>query len=134
MPAPPNGTVSYLLDTSAIIAYLLSEPEAGRVWALRAEAAIPFIALTELYAAMHGKLGQAKADEAVALVKGWHLPLVWPNEASVLLAGRWNARYKMGFGDSYIAALAFHTRTVLVTKDLDFNPLRPALKLLQLSD
>jgi len=133
MPASAKRPPRYLLDTSAILAYLLNEPAAGRVAALQTQAALPFVSVAELYAALWVRLGQAKADEAVAAVRAWELPWLWPTEEVVLLAGRWRAVYRLGLADSFIAALAFLTHATLVSKDPDFRPLQPDLRLLDLS-
>lgn len=133
MPASAKRVPRYLLDTSAILAYLLNEPAAGRVAALHSQAALPFVAVAELYAAIWLKLGQAKADEVVAAVRAWALPWLWPTEEAVLLAGRWRAVYRLGLADSFIAALAFLSHTTLVTKDPDFRPLAPDLHVLDLT-
>jgi predicted nucleic acid-binding protein len=132
MPASAKHPPRYLLDTSAILTYLLNEPAASRVAALQHQAALPFVAIAELYAAVWLKLGQAQADEAVAAVRAWQLPWFWPTEEAVLLAGRWRAVYRLGLADSFIAALAFLSQTTLVTKDPDFRPLQPDLRLLDL--
>lgn len=132
MPGSVKREILYLLDTSAILAYLLNEPEAGRVAKIYKQAALPFVALAELYAALWLKLGQAKADEAVAAIRAWQLPWLWPTEEAALLAGRWRAIHRLGLADGFIAALAFLARLTLVTKDPDFHPLQPDLRLLDL--
>ena len=119
-----------MLDSSAILAYLLNEPEAGRIASLRAQASLPFVAPAELYAALWLKFDQAKADAAIAAIRAWQLPWLWPTEETVLLAGRWRAVYRLGLADSFIAALTFVHRATLVTKDLDFRGLNQELKLL----
>ena len=69
MPASRARSVKYLLDSSAILAYLLDEPEAARVGALYQQAGLPFVALSELYAALWLRFGQAKSDEAIATIR-----------------------------------------------------------------
>ena len=130
MPETPESRAAYVLDTSAILAYLLNEPAAARVKSLHRQAAIPFIAISELYAALWIRYGQAKADAAAVAVREWQLPTLWPSEEVVLLAGRWRATYRLGLGDSYIAALTFMSQSILVTKDADFLPLQSSLRLL----
>ena len=134
MPASAKRQAAYVLDSSAILAYLLDEPEAARVEALHAQASLPFIALSELYAALWLRFGQAKADEALASIRQWNLPWLWPTEQTVFLAGRWRAEHRLGLADSFIAALAFLHEATLVTKDSDFQPLRADLKLLFLRE
>ena len=130
MPASAERAPSYVLDSSAILAYLLNEPKASRVAALHSHASIPFIVPAELYAALWLKFGQAKADEAIAAIRQWQLPWLWPTEASVLLAGRWRAVYRLGLADSFIASLAFIHQATLVTKNSDFQHLKQEVKLL----
>lgn len=132
MPTSANPEVTYLLDTSAILAYLLNEPEATRVAHLHKQAALPFVAFAELYAALWLKFSQAKADEAVATIRAWQLPWLWPTVEVVLLAGRWRALYRLGLADGFIAALASFYRVTLVTKDSDFHVLHRDLRLLTL--
>ena len=129
MPASSKREARYLLDSSAILAYLLNEPEAARVHTLHQEAALPFIALAELYAAIWLKAGQAKADETIAALRAWQLPWVWAAEQDLLLSGRWRAIYRLGLADSLIAALAALRGLTLVTKDPDFHALKSELKL-----
>lgn len=130
MPASAEREAIYALDSSAILAYLLNEPHASRIDALHAQASLPFIALSELYAALWLKFGQPKADEAIAAIRAWQLPWLWPTEETVLLAGRWRAIYRLGLADSFIAALTYLHHATLVTKDPDFHSLEPDLKLL----
>ena len=130
MPALRARSVKFLLDSSAILAYLLDEPEAARVVALQRQAGLPFVSLSELYAALWLRYGQAKADHAIASIRQWRLPWVWPNEQVMLVAGRLRALHRLGLADSLIAALAFVSGATLVTKDSDFRALEPDLKLL----
>lgn len=120
----------YLLDSSAILAYLLNEGPASRVAAIHSRAAIPFIAPAELYAALWLRFGPAKADEAVAAVRGWRLPWIWPSEEAVLLAGKWRAIHRLGLADSFIAALSFLHQATLVTRDSDYRCLQSDLRIL----
>ena len=133
MPSSTKADALFLLDTSAILAYLLNEPQASRVAAFHPKAVLPFIALSELYAALWLKFGQDKADEAVVTVQQWRRPWLWPTPESTLLAGRWRACYRLGLGDSFIAALAFTYGATLVTKDSDFRVLERELRLLYLA-
>lgn len=130
MPASGKPEFTYVLDTSAILTYLLDEPEAARVASLHRHAAVPFIAISELYAALWLRFGQAKADQVVAAVKDWRLPWLWPTEETLCLAGRLRAVYRLGLADGFIVALAFIHQLILVTKDHDFRSLQPDLKII----
>ncbi len=131
--AQSKVTAGYVLDTSAIVAYLLNEPQAAQVEKLHRESALPFVSLCELYAALWLRFGQVKANEAVATIQHWNLSWVWPTEQTLLLAGRWRALHRLGLGDSLIAALTYLSQMTLVTKDRDFLVLKPDLHILLLA-
>lgn len=132
MPASARPAGTHLLDTSAILAYLLNEPEATRVSEVHHVSCLPFITLAELYAALWIKFDQPTADVAIATLRQWKRPWLWPTETTLLLAGRLRALHRLGLADSLIAALAVAHHLVLVTKDSDFQSLEPDLKLLRL--
>jgi len=52
---PKKRSFDVVLDTSALIAYLTNEPEAEHVAGLKSKAALPFMALTELYYLVTGR-------------------------------------------------------------------------------
>lgn len=118
----------YLLDTSALIAYLSNEGEAYAVTKCLQESAIPFMALSELYYLTWAKKGQAEADFIYGIVLSWKLPTFLPNERVILTAGRLKAQYRMGIADSYIAAMAIEGKLLLVTKDKDFQAVEKEVK------
>jgi predicted nucleic acid-binding protein len=132
MPTSAKPSPTYLLDTSAILAYLLKEAEGSRVHAVAERAAIPFISIAELYAMLWNRFDRSKADEVIATLKEWQRPWLWPTEGVLLLAGKFRALYRLGLADGLIAALAVVHGVTLVTKDPDFRALRPDLKLLEL--
>lgn len=125
---------AYVLDTSALIAYLAAESGAERVQTLRTASALPFIALTELYYTTWRRQDRELAEEIIQHVLTWKLPILFPDTRLSLTAGLLKARFGLGIADSFVAAFALDRQATLVTKDPDFNPLRPQLKLLQLSD
>ncbi|MFH1454299.1 MAG: PIN domain-containing protein [Armatimonadota bacterium] len=114
----------YILDTSALIAYLANERGADDISSILNNCAIPFICLTELYYLVWNRLDKAKADSIYGIVKSWDLPVLLPNERVILNAGRLKAIYKLGIADSYIASFAIEHNCKLVTKDLDYNVLK----------
>ena len=114
----------FLLDTSALIAYLANENGADEVSKVLPESKIPFICLSELYYLVWNKKGKADADKIYGIVKSWNLPILYPNERVILNAGRIKAVYKLGISDSYIAALALEENVSLITKDKDYNILK----------
>ena len=134
MADPLEGRAPYILDTSAILAYLAGESGSERLATHHRNSAIPFMALSELYYVIWQKKGKAAADGAVALVKAWKLPLLLPDERVILMAGRLKAMYRLGIADSYMAAFALDRAGTLVTKDPDFQALRTEIKILALEE
>lgn len=129
---PKAKSFSCVLDTSAIIAYLADEAGAARVQILKPKAAIPFMAYSELYYLVWQRQGKPQADTLYGLVKSWEIPLLLPNERTLLTAGRLKATYKLGIADSYIAAFALLHKVPLVTKDPDYQALGSELELVKL--
>ena len=119
-----------VLDTSALIAYLANEEEAGHVLKILPESSIPFICLSELYYLIWQKKSRAEADTIYGIVKSWNLPVLYPNERVILNAGRIKAVYKLGIADSYIAAFVLEGDAQLITKDKDYRILEKEMRIL----
>lgn len=111
----------WLLDTSALLAYLNNEREATKVARVLPVACIPFMALSELYYLVWREQGERQADTVFALVTHWGTPVLFPDDKCVLIAGRFKAKYRLGIADSYIAAVAAMRNLTLLTKDPDFR-------------
>lgn len=122
----------FVLDTSALIAFLADEKEASEVLKVLALSRIPFICLSELYYIVWHRIDRAEADRIYGVVKSWNLPVLYPNERVILNAGRIKAVYKLGIADSYIAAFSVDEGLPLVTKDKDYEILGKEIKLLAL--
>lgn len=123
----------FILDTSAILAYLHGEKGGELLDLVWGASSIPFIAMSELYYVIWRKAGKAEADRAFAIVKGWNLPIHTPDERVILTSGRFKMLYRLGISDSYIAAFAFINRAVLITKDPDFKTLTEEIKIFHLN-
>ncbi len=122
----------FVLDTSALIAFLADEKEASEVLKVISLSRIPFICLSELYYIVWNKKDRAEADRIYGIVKNWDLPVLYPNERVILNAGRIKAVYKLGIADSYIGAFSMDTGFPLVTKDKDYKILEQEIKILAL--
>lgn len=122
----------FVLDTSALIAFLADEKEAPVVLKVLALSKIPFICLSELYYLVWSKKDRAEADRIYGIVKSWNLPVLYPNERIMLSAGRIKAVYKLGIADSYVAAFSLDEGFPLVTKDKDYKVLEQEIKLMAL--
>ena len=129
MCAEKNAVVRYLLDTSALIAYLGNEEGAEKVSRVRNVSSLPFIAISELYYVVWLKKDKAEADRIYGFVKSWRMPVLSPTEKVIITAGRIKAVYKLGVANSYIAAFAHDAKVPLMTKDEDFSVLKDEIEI-----
>lgn len=130
---------TYILDTSAILAYIededgaddvdriLIEAEAGR-----ANVLISFISLTELFYITRREVGEEKALERVQLIRALALRIYESDENINIAAGRLKADHRISLADAYIAALCQHHRGVMVHKDPEFEQLASLIRELRL--
>ncbi len=118
----------FVLDTSALIAYLAGEKGSDAASKLIPQSSVPFICLSEIYYLLWNKKGKAEADKIYGIIKSWNLPILYPHERIILNAGRLKAIYKLGISDSYIAAFALEEALPLVTKDKDYNVLKEEIE------
>ena len=128
------NTPIFILDTSAILAYVQEEPGAQRVYSLLIEAkakrcriSISFATISEVYYIICQKQGPPPARELVALLKELPIEIVQSNERITLAAGRLKAAYRLSFADAFIAATAMEKEGVLVHKDPEFELIRPSV-------
>jgi|TARA_B100000959_G_scaffold201675_1_gene211089 predicted nucleic acid-binding protein len=120
--------MKYILDTSAILAYLGKEKGSAKLASFKSRSAIPFIALTELYHITWQKKGKVTADKTYGVVKAWQLPMLLPDEKIILTAGRFKVNYHLGIADSFIIYFANNRKCSLVTKDPDYEVLKDEVK------
>ncbi len=132
-------TSRYVLDTSAILAFTGQEEGAEQVERLLDEAnshktllEACSISLMELYYIAFGRQGQDEALRLVGLVKSWPLALVYPDEKTLLQAGKLKASYRLSVADALIAAVAKRRQATLVHKDPEFLALDQSVTLLTL--
>ena len=114
----------YVLDTSALMAYLEAEEGSDRVEdVLTAEEVIlPFISLMKLYYISLQEQGQTVADERYAAFRRY--PVFWQfDEQTTLTAARLKAANWISFADSMIAAIAIQQGAILVHKDPEYDEL-----------
>jgi predicted nucleic acid-binding protein len=129
----------YLLDTSAILTLtdkedgfekveeLLDQAAAGAV-----EVEISAVSLMEIYYITLQEQGEDRAAHLVSLVKAWPARWVYPDERTLLLAGRFKAFHRLSFADAVIAGSAQLREAVLVHKDPELEALASEIALLTL--
>lgn len=130
---------SYLLDTSAIVAF--REDEAGadqiqqilrKAHAHKAKVYISFMSFMEFYYGVYRLEGKGAATKAYMELKLLPCELVDSSEDLLLLAGEIKDTCSMSLGDSWIAASALKLKACLVHKDPEFEELEGKLELLSL--
>jgi len=117
---------SYLLDTSAILAFLEDEAGAERVETIlrQGQAILPFPVLLEAYYITLQEQPLAEADRRYALLKELPVSLLWAvDEPTLLTAGRFKATYHLSLADALIAAFAVRQKAILVHKDPEYEVL-----------
>lgn len=130
----------YVLDTSAILAFLGGEQGADSVERLlraaragRIQVLVCSISLMEVfYTALRAK-GEDEAVRLLALVRAWPLEWVYPDEKVLLQAGSLKASYRLSVADALIAAVARLHHAKLVHKDPELEALKGQIELLSLT-
>jgi len=127
--------MKYVLDASAVMAYLRGEPGADRVEALLARSssdiAMHAVNLLEVYYKIASYGGEAAAGEAMddLAVLGIRIHEK-VDKALRLRSGFFKMRYPfLSLADSICIALAEQTRSVVVTSDRPFANVKDGVKL-----
>ncbi len=130
---------SYVLDTSAILAFLGGEYGADNVERLlrgsrvgRVRVLVCSITLMEVFYTATREKGEDEAVRLLALVRAWPLEWVYPDEKVLLQAGRLKASHRLSVTDALIAAVAKLRNATLVHKDPELAALRGQLRLMSL--
>jgi len=125
----------FVLDTSAILAYIEDEDGAEDVEELLIKAEnkkvfvyVPFITLTEVFYISMEEKGEKEAFKRVHLIQSLAVGIVESSESITLTAGKLKATNRISFADAYIAAISKELNAVLVHKDPEFENVRPPLK------
>lgn len=125
---------NYVLDTSALIAFMAGEDGADFVEKVLSgknhDVFIPWPVLFEInYVTRRGR-GEKEADRRYVLVNELPAVILWQmEEADVLTAARLKAEFRISFADSIIAACAFRLKAILLHKDPEFKPLGKTIHL-----
>lgn len=132
----------YVLDTSAILAYLRDEAGASLVEGVLERSSdatrsdtkpvlVPFIAMMEVEYQIRRQHATVDVDRLLASVEQWPVDIresdrVWRRQAAVL-----KTEGRLSLADAWIAALALMEDAELVHKDPEFDRV-PRLKVLRL--
>lgn len=116
----------FVLDTSALLTLIEDEAGADRVEDVlrRHRAALPWVALMEVYYVTKQERGQAEADRRHTLIKQMPAEVLWDaDEATILLAGDLKAVHRLSFADALVSAIARRHGAVLLHKDPELDAL-----------
>jgi predicted nucleic acid-binding protein len=129
----------YVLDTSALFAFIQDEEGADRVQNILVSAQknecsvyISFISLAELLYVTWQEEGESAARALVSQVKSLPLSIIESEERLTLAAGRIKASFYLSLGDAFIAAAAQIVSGTLVHKDPEFLPVAGIISLEEL--
>jgi predicted nucleic acid-binding protein len=117
----------YLLDTSAILAFMEDEDGAERVEEIlkQEQAIIPFPVFLEAYYISLQERSEAIADRRYAMMRQLPVTEIWTtNEPTLLTAARIKANFRVSFADALIAAFAVQNEAILVHKDPELDALQ----------
>ncbi len=131
MSTTPRSLV-YVLDTSAIIAYLFGERPALKLQDILSQSGVPFMALTEAYYLLLRRMSREQADQVLTTLLNWPVTFLYPDQKICLLAADLKGLQHLGIADSFIVAFALEHSATLVSKDPDYKVLEPRLKFIKL--
>lgn len=130
---------TYVLDSSALLAYLTNEPGADQVGDLleqakhrRCRLLVPFMVFMETCYRIWQLGGEEAAKRTFADLS--HLPVqrVDVEERSLWLACEMKAVHRLSVGDAWVLAIALAHKAILVHKDPDFESVSHLVNLVSL--
>ena len=130
---------AYVLDTNAVIRYLFRSGDFERVAALFEKAAAEecrlYISVINWGEVIYTIAKVIGFEKAIADLKtlGFRLQTVDADELETEAAAKLKFHNKLGYADSFAAALAMRLNATLVTADPDFTKLGKKLKVMALA-
>ncbi len=133
-----SADLDYVLDTSAILAVILGEPQGRSVVEIleqgregKATIGLPFLALMECEYALLRRFGAEEVTATLLLIQGWPAGVIESNEEWRHEAARIKAGGGLSLADAWMAALATLSDAQLVQKDREFDTI-PGLRSMKL--
>jgi predicted nucleic acid-binding protein len=128
--------VTYVLDASALLRYVLDEAGAERVetviWSyLRSEIHLEISAVQwgEVLGTILKSDGQAKLDKVLALLDPVGIDVVPVDKLRASRAAAIKFKHPIPYADAFAAELAMERGKILLTGDYDFAGMKTALKI-----
>ena len=123
---------SFVLDTSALMAFIEKEEGAERVRdiLLSKSIIIPWLTILEIVYISQRELGEEEALTRYALLKKLNTKIIWDaDEALLLNAARIKSTHSLSLADSVIAAIATQHNAILLHKDPEYEQLQGAVEM-----
>jgi len=120
------NSVNFLLDTSALLAYIEEEPGADRVEEILSQERVllPWAVLMEVFYMTVRERGLHEAETRYAMLRQSSAKILWEmNEALLMRAAKLKGQNKLSFADAVIAAYAIQNNAILVHKDPEYEAL-----------
>jgi predicted nucleic acid-binding protein len=123
---------SFVLDTSALMAFIEKEEGAERVKdILRKDSIIiPWVTILETVYISQRELGEEESITRYALIKKLDAKIIWNADEAILLnAARIKANHSLSLADSVIAAIANQHKAILIHKDPEYQALQGVIEM-----
>jgi predicted nucleic acid-binding protein len=123
---------SFVLDTSALMAFIEKEDGAERVRDILLEKSIiiPWLSILEIVYISQRELGEEEALTRYALLKKLNAKIIWDaDEALLLNAARIKSTHSLSLADSVIAAIATQHDAILIHKDPEYEQLQGVVEM-----
>jgi len=127
---------TYLLDTSAILAFTEKEPGAQQVREIlrkgeggQARVLLSFMTLMEAYYRIWQLKDREKAEEILVLLEALPVERIDVDDELIRLAGEIKALFRLSVADAWIIATAIQQEAQLVHKDPEFEQVKERVSL-----
>ena len=129
----------YVLDTSALMAFLQSEAGSDTVRDLLKQAytknvsiLVSFMTFMEIYYITLRKHGENEAKEGLRFLNSSPLLRIESEEDTGIIASEIKSKYSLSVADAWIVALAKEHNAILVHKDPEFDQVESEIRMLKL--
>jgi len=119
---------TFVLDTFALLAYLMDEPAAARIEKGLEEAGkgkcrlfVSIINLGEMLYITERRGGASKAQDSLALIRQLPIEILPADEQAVFDAAHIKASHTLSYADAFAVAAAIRESAVILTGDPEFE-------------
>lgn len=117
----------YILDTSALLAFIEQEDGAERVQEIlqNQPVILSWLSILEVVYITRRELGEEESLTRYALLRQLKSKIIWNTDESLLLtAAKLKASYRLSMADAVIAAIAIQHKATLVHKDPEYEQIQ----------